>query len=250
MAFDFKNAEQNFKRLLRYDWQESQSRGWTRVSQKSVAPDDVTLMGQANKHFAYHFKQGTSPVLGKTFIIDPEQTANYREYKSPASAAFIAAHGQVEANHHSMDNAASALALHAFMQKIYVDTGAQKIWGDWSLGFNQREFNVYKIPKDARESAALKHIHWLIDSAVSKTGEPSGLDINFKTADGQVNRLKIGDRDVTKKSLAQIESKISQTVWMCLQASPASLASLETTLRRAQQSPNGASGGAGSKPSQ
>lgn len=242
MAFDFTATKQTFQRLLRYDWQQSQSRGWTRVSQQSVASDDVTLMGQANKHFAYHFKQGTSPVLGKTFIIDPEETANYGEYKSPASAAFVKAHGQVAAKHHSPESAASALALHAFMQKIYVDTGAQKIWGDWSLGFNQREFNIYKQPKDARESAALKHIHWLLESDAARTGEPSGLDINFRTADSQVNRLKIGDRAVVRNALARIESKIAQTVGMCLQASPQSLASLETTLRRAQQGPGSAAG--------
>lgn len=250
MAFDFTDTTQKFQRLLRYDWQQSQSRGWTRVSQKSVASDDVTLMGQANKHFAYHFKQGTSPVLGKTFIIDPEPGAGYGQYKSPASAAFVAAHGQVEARHHSLESASSALALHAFMQKIYVETGAQKIWGDWSLGFNQREFNIYKQPKDARESAALKHIHWLIESDVARTGEPSGLDINFKTADSQVGRLKISDRPVVRKFLAHLESKITQTVRACMQAAPASLASLETTLRRTQQSPNGAAGAAGSKPSQ
>ncbi len=238
MAFDFNSTKLNFQRLLRYDWQQSQSRGWTRVSQRDVKPDDVTLMGQANKHFGYKFIQGTSPVLGKTFIVDPEEGPGFGQYRSPVNAAFISAHGQVQAKHHSLENAGSALALHAYLQNIYVRAGAHDAFGDWSLGYNQQGFNAYKIPKDARESALLKHIHSLIDTEVAKTGEPSGLDMNYKTANGQVNRLKISDRPVVQKALVALESEILHAVTQAVKTAPQNANGLDSTLqtRRVQRS--------------
>ncbi len=221
--FPFPLIKGSFEALLGHDWPESADKGWLRSPQAKISDQERNFAALANRYFGCNFSYGESPTLGKTLIVNPAS--------SLADQAFADAYGQVAANHHSAEKAASGLALHGYMQNLYHNAGVLDKWGHWSLGCNTGGFNVYKMdPQSPNENTFLRAAQRIIQAS-HRVGQSMTADMRIYSAQPtQVAQLKIHDRPTTPDVLSAVHDKLVASLELCAKAGPQDQAILQRRL--------------------
>jgi hypothetical protein len=209
-GYDIHTMSANFNMLLQHDWQISADKGWYRIPEEHAEKGELAFMQYANKNLGYSFNKGTSPTLGNTIIIDPNNSQN-----PGANNGFTMAYNQVKAGNHSLKSASHALAVLGFMQKLYTQKQTSDL-GQWDLGFDSSKFHIYKVPTTPNEAAFLKKTADLLDTKRHQPPFPH-IDIQTRmcTASGTVQRLKINDGRDTRDNLEILQKKIVQSFDIC-----------------------------------